>query len=343
MLKNYNIVCVTPAGRRRYMQLLIPQVLSSEIIDRYDIWLNTTDPYDLAFFQKISGISNKIRLLEQPDGEVDGNNSINAFFRHAIDEDTIYIRLDDDVIWIETEFFEKIIKFRIDNPQYFIVSPLVINNAVCSHILQARGKLKYPLYIRANAGDKTGWSNAKFALKLHKWFINKLENDTFKELYCGVKPIALNRFSINAICWFGRTFKQFRGIVIDTDEEFLTVTKPLEIEGVNCLYCETIVSHFAFYTQRRFLDNTHILEQYSKAIKKTYSKNKDFQKIAEAVKDVLQQIESDPSINRKKSLKSKDIKTWLVKIKVPVITAKSLGEINKNLKLLKKIRKQKVL
>jgi hypothetical protein len=343
MLGNYKLVCVTPAGRRRYMQLLIPQVLSSEIIDRYDIWLNTTDPYDLAFLHKVSDISNKVRLLEQPDGKVDGNNSINAFFRHAIDEDTVYIRLDDDVIWIEPEFFEKIIKFRIDNPQYFIVSPLVINNAVCSHILQAGGNLNYPVYIRANAGDKTGWKDAKFALKLHKWFINKLKNNTYKELYCGGKPIALNRFSINAICWFGSTFKQFNGTVIETDEEFLTVTKPLEIEGVNCIYCDTIVSHFAFYTQRRFLDNTDILEQYSKAIKKTYSENSNFQIFFEKIQDILQQINNYPFFKQKIFLNRKEIKRRVLKIKIPVLILKTLGEINRNLKLVKKIRKQKKL
>ena len=33
MYNNYKIVCNTAAGRRRYMQYLIPQVICSDIVD----------------------------------------------------------------------------------------------------------------------------------------------------------------------------------------------------------------------------------------------------------------------------------------------------------------------
>lgn len=51
MYNNYKIVCNTAAGRRRYMQYLIPQVICSDIVDRYDIWVNTTDKKDIAFLK----------------------------------------------------------------------------------------------------------------------------------------------------------------------------------------------------------------------------------------------------------------------------------------------------
>ena len=41
MYRGYKIVCNTAAGRRRYMQYLFPQVLAADIIDRYDVWVNT--------------------------------------------------------------------------------------------------------------------------------------------------------------------------------------------------------------------------------------------------------------------------------------------------------------
>ena len=41
MYQEYKIVVNTAAGRRRYMQYLIPYIVSSEIVDRYDIWVNT--------------------------------------------------------------------------------------------------------------------------------------------------------------------------------------------------------------------------------------------------------------------------------------------------------------
>lgn len=51
MYNNYRIVVNTAAGRRRYMQYLIPFVISSEIVDRYDIWVNTHNGADIEFFK----------------------------------------------------------------------------------------------------------------------------------------------------------------------------------------------------------------------------------------------------------------------------------------------------
>src|SRR6266498_1741664 len=254
--KKYKIVCVTPAGRRRYMKALIPQILSSSFIDRYDIWVNTTDQNDIQFFQKLGETFDKIRIIKHPEGKINGIKSINAFFTTATEPDTIYIRLDDDVVWIEPDFFKKIIEFRIANPHYFLVAPLIINNALCSHVLQSEKKLECSQYIRDEVFDAMGWKNGEFALNLHKWFVRKVNNNTYQDLYCGIKPIALNRFSINCIAWFGETFRKFNGIVLEDEEEFLTVTKPLELGMANCFYCNTIVAHFAFFSQRGNLDKT---------------------------------------------------------------------------------------
>lgn len=49
MRRGYKVVCNTAAGRHRYMNLLIPYVLDNDIVDRYDIWVNTLNPVDLRF------------------------------------------------------------------------------------------------------------------------------------------------------------------------------------------------------------------------------------------------------------------------------------------------------
>ena len=67
----HRIVAVTPAGRRRYMRLLVPYILSSPCIDRYDIWVNTVEPNDLAFLEALEQ-HDKINLIPQPDGIVKG-------------------------------------------------------------------------------------------------------------------------------------------------------------------------------------------------------------------------------------------------------------------------------
>lgn len=52
MKGNYKIVVNTAAGRRRYLQYLIPFVVSNELVDRYDLWVNTTDKLDICFWKK---------------------------------------------------------------------------------------------------------------------------------------------------------------------------------------------------------------------------------------------------------------------------------------------------
>ena len=152
MLNNYKIICNTAAGRRRYMQYLIPFVVANDIVDRYDIWVNTTNRQDIAFFQILQKAFPKINLVYQPDGVVDGCRSISAFYRQCVEEDAIYFKLDDDIVWMEPDMIEKMVRFRIDNPGYFIVSPLVINNPICTYILQNTGKIKLNKYYPAQVG-----------------------------------------------------------------------------------------------------------------------------------------------------------------------------------------------
>lgn len=173
MYRNYKIVCLTPAGRRRYMQYLIPQIISSEIIDRYDIWVNTMDKADIYFFKKLAEKYNVINLIWQPDGKVDGNRTINAFYKNCIEEDTIYFKLDDDIVWMEPSLITKMVDFRIDNPEYFLVSPLVINNALCTYILEIKNKINLRRYLESSASHPILWRSGKFASCLHDWFINK--------------------------------------------------------------------------------------------------------------------------------------------------------------------------
>ena len=54
MYQNYKVVVNTAAGRRRYMQYLVPPILNADIVDRYDIWVNTHNMVDIEFFKKLA-------------------------------------------------------------------------------------------------------------------------------------------------------------------------------------------------------------------------------------------------------------------------------------------------
>ena len=292
MKNNYKIVCNTAAGRRRYMQYLVPQVVSCDIVDRYDIWVNTMNIRDIEFFRMLAKQYPKIRLVWQPTGIIDGNKSINAFYEDCCDEDTIYIKLDDDIVWIEPGYFEKIVQFRIDNPQYFVVSPMVINNQKTSYVFQCEGLLPIKRYRRADPFDKILLKSGKFAKELHQWFIdNYLINNEYTKLHCGNYPMGITRFSINSIVWFGSQLKAFGGIVTDDDEEFMSSIKPTQLGQSNCLYGGALIAHFAFGPQRKALDNTDLLNQYGAYLHETWSRDPRLKEIDSYVQHCMKTVD----------------------------------------------------
>lgn len=264
MYGKYKVVACTAAGRRRYMQYLMPYVLGDDVVDRYDIWVNTTDMQDIEFFRQMAACQPKVRLVWQPDGVVRGIASINRFYRDCTEQDTIYIKVDDDVVWMERGTLGRLAAFRVAHPEAFVVSPMVVNNAICSYIWQAMGVVSFGRYYNAACNHRVMWKRGQFALALHRWFLAGMNAgaDFAKRLHVGPRPVACNRFSINLVAWFGTDFAKFGGVVEGDDEEFISCTRPAA-EGRVCLFDgDNVVAHFAFASQRDVLDGAGILEAY---------------------------------------------------------------------------------
>lgn len=263
MYRNYKIIANTAAGRHRYMQYLVPFILASEVIDRYDIWVNTKNSVDIEFFKLLAKKYPKVNLCWQPDGIIDGNKSINAFYRDCVEEDAIYFKMDDDIVWMEPDAIKKMVDFRIDNPHYFLVSPLVINNSLSTYLLQVRNKITLTEYYKASANHKLLWKNAHFAKELHEWFFyDYLSKEKYAFLHVGKQEMGMTRFSINAILWFGSEMKKIKGEVPGDDEEFLSCIYPTSKGLSNCWNGDVIMAHFAFFPQRELLDQTGVLDLY---------------------------------------------------------------------------------
>ncbi len=295
MYKGYRIIINTAAGRRRYMQYLVPVIMGCEIVDRYDIWVNTYNGTDIEFFRRLAAEFPKVNLVWQPDGVVDGIKSINAFYKGCVEEDAIYFKIDDDLIWIEPDGIRKMVDFRIDNPEYFLVSPLVINNSLTTYLLQVRDKLTLNNYYKSQANHHILWENGYFASQLHEWFMdNFLASGKWSELHIGNQPMAMTRFSINAVLWFGKDLKKIGGIVPGDDEEFLSCIYPTQIGAANCWNGDVVSVHFAFYPQREFLDKRNILERYGKIIFRQW-KDSSLEAVNNKVQEILKYVNDNDS------------------------------------------------
>lgn len=291
MYKDYKIVVNTAAGRRRYMQYLIPQVVSCPIVDRYDIWVNTHNGADIEFFKQVAQLYPMVNLVWQPEGVVNGNKSINAFYRDCTESRTIYFKLDDDIIWMEPGLIEKMVEFRIANPEYFVVSPLVINNSLSTYLLQTEGKIKLKEYCNADSSHRILWKSGRFAADLHSWFLEKhLLPGCWDKLHVGTKPMGMTRFSINSILWFGDEMKKFGGEVPGDDEEFMSCIYPTQRGLANAWNGDAIAAHFAFFTQREELDRMGILERYGEYCLNEWSKDPEMKKISDNIQAIMTEI-----------------------------------------------------
>ena len=291
MYKNYKVVVNTAAGRRRYMQYLIPYIVASGVVDRYDIWVNTHNGADIEFFKRIAEKYSVVNLVWQPDGIVNGISSINAFYKKCIEPDTIYFKLDDDIIWMEPQAIEKMVKFRVENPNYFLVSPLVINNSLSTYLLQLENKIRLDQYYSSSASHPVLWKSGAFASDLHLWFLEKyLKNGNWSHLYVGRKEMGMTRFSINAILWFGDEMRKFNGVVPGDDEEFMSCIYPTKEGKSNAWNGDVIMSHFAFFTQREQLDKQNILEQYGYILDKIWKQDREMELIHSFVQSLMREI-----------------------------------------------------
>lgn len=294
MYSGYKIVCCTAAGRMRYMQYIFPYVLASDIVDRYDIWVNTVNMQDIAYFKLMAERYSKIRLVWQPDGICDGISSINAFYRNCIVEDELYIKIDDDIVWMEQDVFEKMVEFRIIHHDAFLVTPQVVNNPMGSYLWQVKGLLNYGKYMTADPKHRILWKRGAFAEKLHHYFLGIIEKDaeSYKKLYFGAVPVACNRFSINFVMWFGSDMAKINGHVPGDDEEYLSSVVAPMLGKCNYYNGDCIVAHFAFGPQRFVLDKSDVLKRYGRLCEALFAKHEAMQEVWQTIQEIKKDIES---------------------------------------------------
>ena len=264
MYDNHRIVVVTPAGRKRYLELLIPQVLALRpIVDEYRRWMNTTNEEDIAYMESVAKEHEEFIKLERLGEHYNANFSIYQFFKRCTDPATVYVRFDDDIVWLDDKSrFLDLVKFRIENPRYFLVYANILNNAVLTHLHQKRGNLSKEYgTVEYKCMCDVGWKNAKFAVELHREILSKPSFDVFRFS----EPWVLKeyeRVSINCISWLGSKFAEFEGNVGRDEEQWLSCDKPKALQQPNVIFGGFVVVHYAFFPQRPLLEGTDILQKY---------------------------------------------------------------------------------
>lgn len=273
MYRGHRVVAVTPAGRRRYLLMLFEQLQKyheAGVLDEYRLWCNTVDEEDIAFMQELEAVHSWIRVVYLPDGASSFKESlsIHHFWRECTEDNTIYVRFDDDVILVQpVSAFKSFLDFRLDNEQYFMVYATILNNAVITHVLQNQGRMPTDIgVVSCDCLDPVGWKSGEFAAKLHDVVLDELHRTgTLDKFLFGGPWVAHNneRVSINCLAWLGRAFRVETGGCVDEDEELdIACTIPGRIGKPNAVFGGYAVVHFAFHTQRSYLEERGYLAKY---------------------------------------------------------------------------------
>ena len=130
------LVVVTPAGREKYLRLLSHFVLGSNEVDEWQLWENCRNEVDRGFLHRLAASDPRCKL-KQIDGATGGFAVIGEFFRFCDDSEALYLRLDDDIVFLEDRFFPRFVaRAMAERGGALWFSPLVINNGICNWFLK---------------------------------------------------------------------------------------------------------------------------------------------------------------------------------------------------------------
>lgn len=269
MIDNYKVKIYIPGGRKQYMELLLPQLFRNngfECVDEIMILNNTRNDSDKEYINNLNG-TNKIIVYGSPNS-TDSFECIYDFYQNTCNEDTIYIKIDDDIVFIDDNLIETILKAKITKTDSFLIFPITINNAFSNCVLKHFDReyvdlpdIPQPSEYQDCQSDYL-YQNNEGAVKCHRNFFEtypNLDKYMFNDCYSFIN----SRMSINCICYFGRDFKKIfdDGYDLCDDEQVLTMLYPQMYNKFNYLIGTALCCHYSFGPQHL---NDDLLEGYRK-------------------------------------------------------------------------------
>lgn len=255
MYKNYKVISVTPAGRKQNLQLLNRYLIDFYgLIDEHHFWVNTTNKEDIEYIRNVCESNSTYFKFCSSRIPVNGINSIYHFFKEYTDPYTLYVRFDDDICYIDPNAIHNLLEFRLEHPEFFLVYPVIINNSM-NNMLNSPFK-----EIKGN-----WFTDKEHILKKHNTFIEMITEKKVNQARTSNYILDHSqRANINCISWMGKEFQKFKGEVGREEEEWLARTAPRLFKKNNAICGNSIVAHYSFRPQKKFLDQTKILHKYKK-------------------------------------------------------------------------------
>ena len=133
------LVLITFAGNKKYLEILFSYILKyKKYIDEYKLFVATTNREDIEYMNDFK--KNNEDFVKMEYYKENGNiilNDRNKIWDYAYsicqDDDTIYLKLDDDIVFLEESLFTDFIKYR-ETSDAPLLYPVIINNIYFSNL-----------------------------------------------------------------------------------------------------------------------------------------------------------------------------------------------------------------
>lgn len=281
------VSAVTFYGRRRYVRILdkyLKQNLKSAggLLEEV-LWIvRTDDPDDLDWLQQTL-------LPSEPKCYKSMQSSGRGFANHyrQLASDTYYIKLDDDIVYINEGAIEAMLHEKLRN-RFWIISANVINHSVLTFVHAAMGAMQSyhqegEDFVASKIKSQGFLDGSQFANMTYKPYdmcalrnfacvatchYNFLDNLARDELYkydfgtWDLNAFKYERWSINTIVFKGSDLN--REVISEDDELSISETLP-KIKGKHCgAVGSAVVAHLAYVTQRgaKLEERTQVLKRY---------------------------------------------------------------------------------
>ncbi len=278
--KEWKISICTPAGREKYLSIIKKYVyrdMKAGIVDEWQLWLNTVNINDIAYIESMEKENDKVKIYRLDEAITPTWESYNAqqthkFFKNTHGDNTIYIRIDDDIVWYEKGAIEKMAQARIDCPDAFAIYPNVVNTTTVNRWHQEIGALDMSVGEcrpkkegdpNWNYLDEFNYGDSKFADHIHDTFKKHYEDGTLSDYYLQSHSLDdFQRFSICSIAWFGKDKLE----TSELEEPQISWELPQKLNKPIWFQGDALMVHYAYHTQRDYLvrEGDKHLEFYKK-------------------------------------------------------------------------------
>jgi hypothetical protein len=244
-MKN-KVILFCPGGRKNILSiqlLYILKILDLDIVFEYHVWDFSWNKEDSEYISQLQNIHPKLKIKYSPyinasrAGEVASKQFsyfLSDYYKFEIYYDYIFIKLDDDICFIDINNFEKFIDGRIKSNS-FLYSANVINN----------NYLAYSDFDYLNNDFINNYDN-----------ILKKNNIKNSEIFSNEK-----RLSINFVSFLGKDLKyinkEFSNGIGSNDEWRLchTIPKMLGRDNEICLFMTVVHYAYGGYINPKYLNN----------------------------------------------------------------------------------------